>query len=47
VLNEVQLLVAGGCLEVLAIVSKVFFFLFAFFVSKGFDCSFAKWWIGL
>ena len=34
-LNEVQLLVAGSCPEVLPVVGEVFFFLFAFFVGKG------------
>ena len=34
VLNEVQLLVAGGSPEVLAIVGMVFFFLLAFFFGK-------------
>jgi hypothetical protein len=46
VLNEVQLLVAGGCPEVLATVGEVFFFLFAFFVGKGLTALFTKGWIG-
>ena len=42
VLNEVQLLVARGCPEVLTVIGKVFFFLFAFFVGKGLTALFAK-----
>jgi hypothetical protein len=46
VLNQVQLLVAGGCLEVLAIVGDVFFFLLAFFAGKGLTALFNEWWLG-
>lgn len=34
-LNEVQLLIAGSCPIVLAIVGEVFLFLFALLISKG------------
>jgi hypothetical protein len=35
VLHKVQLLVGGGGPEILAVVGKVFLFLFAFFVGKA------------
>ena len=38
----VQLLVAGGCPEVLPVVGEVFFFLFAFGVGKGLTALFTK-----
>jgi len=43
VLDKIQLLVAGGRLEILTVVSQIVFFLFAFIVGKSLTALFPEW----